>query len=214
MAHSFEVFSESVQIVMSSNLATGLTGRCEDANIAWSALNQCSAMQARRSLSTRSLEKSPASSNNRKNKVKNKRSGKVSINYGPSGKSAQDSPDNLLILPPPPQWNWNATGNTPAIKYQGLTCASCWVNSATAAVESALSIKYNVSAAAIGPFSRQAIIDCANYDNFGQDYVLDSGCEGGAASDAFSFMGEVTIPTEAAYPYTSGPTGTWSSASW
>ena len=81
--------------------------------------------------------------------------------------------------------------------------------SAVAAVESALYIKYNISAHAIGPFSRQAIVDCANFDVYGSDYLHDTGCSGGGAADALFFMTQFTIPTEAAYKYTSGLTGTW-----
>ena len=54
-------------------------------------------------------------------------------------------------------------------------------------------------------------MDCANFDNYGSDYLHDTGCSGGGATDALFFMTQFTIPTEAAYEYTSGLTGTWSS---
>ena len=73
--------------------------------------------------------------------------------------------------------DWRLSGNTPAVMDQGYLCASCWANSAVAAVEAAMSIAYNVSASVLA-FSRQVIVDCANADNFGQDYFQDAGCNG------------------------------------
>ena len=233
-------------MVMSSNLAAGLSGNCDQATASWSAINHRSAMLSRRSLkantspplnraapSTTTMPSLhsprpvpskyqfvlPASSAKTSptsplpfpasltNNTKTSRVADIH-SYRPHG----GSPDDSLVLPPPPKWDWRTTGNTPLVKNQGATCASCWVNSALAAVESSLSIKYNVSAFNIGPFSRQVIIDCANSDNFGQDYARDTGCDGGGAADAMFFMHQFTIATEAAYTYTSGLTGTWSAA--
>ena len=185
------LFQTSVGVVLKTNLRVHLHGCSTTSDSAWSSFNHRSVIaQPTKKRSSRGLASS-GSSDSRGSTLSN------------SNNKNGGSPDESLQLPPPPKWNWNATRNTPPIKNQGSTCASCWVNSAVAAVESALSINYNITPITYS-YSRQAIVDCANYDNFGQDYALDTGCDGGGANDAIFFMNHFTIPTESVYPYQSG----------
>ena len=104
----------------------------------------------------------------------------------------------------------SGAGRATPVKNQGTTCASCWVAAAQSAVEMAMAIVYPMSSPP--PFSRQEIVDCANFENFGRDFITDIGCDGGSPADALAFMSTFTIPMESVYQYTSGITGTWSAA--
>jgi len=92
-------------------------------------------------------------------------------------------------------WTTGKVAVTP-VKNQG-NCGSCWSFSATGAMEGAYMIAKN----SLPSFSEQALVSCDTAGN-------DKGCSGGWMDDAFKFaMSKGGLPTESAYPYTSGSSG-------
>ena len=89
--------------------------------------------------------------------------------------------------------DWVTAGAVTPVKNQGQ-CGSCWSFSATGAIEGA----YAVAGNTLTSFSEEDLVQCD---------TVDSGCNGGLMDNAFAFVKENGLATEAAYPYTSG-TGT------
>ena len=89
--------------------------------------------------------------------------------------------------------DWVTAGAVTRVKNQGQ-CGSCWSFSATGAIEGA----YAVAGNTLTSFSEEDLVQCD---------TVDSGCSGGLMDNAFAFVKEHGLATEAAYAYTSG-TGT------
>lgn len=89
----------------------------------------------------------------------------------------------------PTSMDWRAMGAVTAIKDQGQ-CGSCWAFSAVAAVEGITQITTSM----LISLSEQELIDC----NTGGS---SQGCEGGNMDDAFGFIVQNGLTTEANYPY-------------
>jgi len=89
-----------------------------------------------------------------------------------------------------PSWDWRQWGKVTSVKNQGK-CGSCWAFSATGAVESLWAISNHT----LIDLSEQELVDCSS--NFGN-----SGCQGGWMNNAFDFIQQNGLTSEANYPYT------------
>lgn len=94
----------------------------------------------------------------------------------------------------PKSVDWTTRGVVTPVKNQGQ-CGSCWVFSATGALESAFSILNNLTAVAI---SEEEYLAC-----YGPNYSV---CNGGSPEQAFLWAKNRALCTEASYPYVP-PTG-------
>lgn len=90
--------------------------------------------------------------------------------------------------------DWVSAGAVTGVKDQG-NCGSCWSFSTTGAIEGAYKLKYG----SLPSFSEQELVSCDK---------TDSGCNGGWMDTAFTWVkSNKGLPTESAYPYTSGSSG-------
>jgi len=89
--------------------------------------------------------------------------------------------------------NWVTAGAVGAVKDQGQ-CGSCWAFSAVSSTESANYIQKKMSSAP--SYSEQQLVDCAggSYGN--------QGCNGGLMDNAFDYIKDYPLETEADYGYT------------
>merc|ERR1712166_1636546 len=86
--------------------------------------------------------------------------------------------------------DWTTQGAVTAVKDQG-SCGSCWAFSSTGGLEGA----WQVSTGQLTSMSEQYLVDCTT--NAGE-----GGCQGGSMENAFVFVHNSGIATEASYPYT------------
>ena len=87
--------------------------------------------------------------------------------------------------------DWVALGAVTPIKNQGQ-CGSCWAFSTVLGIEGDLFVEQNT----LISLSEQDLVSC--------DHNGDQGCDGGLMDNAFKWVEDNGIATEAAYPYTSG----------
>jgi len=96
--------------------------------------------------------------------------------------------ENVTIVPA--TLDWRTKGAVTPMKDQG-DCGSCWAFSAVAATEGVIQL----ATGELISLSEQELVDC---DIRGQS----EGCEGGLTDDAFEFITQNGLTTEANYPYT------------
>ena len=85
--------------------------------------------------------------------------------------------------------DWTTQGAVTPVKNQG-SCGSCWAFSATGGLEGLSKLAYGT----LESFSEQQLVDCSgSYGN--------QACNGGLMDNAFKFVRDKGIVTEAEYPY-------------
>jgi C1A family cysteine protease len=87
--------------------------------------------------------------------------------------------------------DWVAKGAVTPVKNQ-QQCGSCWAFSSTGSLEGAMF----VSTGKLISLSEEDLVQCNS--------ITDSGCQGGLMDNAFNWVQQNGICSEAAYPYTSG----------
>jgi cathepsin L len=121
------------------------------------------------------------------------------LGYKPSGRAKTffATEQNVTV---PDDIDWTTKGAVTPIKNQAQ-CGSCWAFSATGALEGAIFTQQGV----LESLSEQELVSCDK---------VDSGCNGGAMDNAFTFAEKNGLALESQYPYTSGTgnTGTCSTA--
>jgi cathepsin L len=116
---------------------------------------------------------------------------KKRLGYKPSVLKANKSePVYLDVSDLPAEINWVTAGAVTPVKNQG-SCGSCWAFSTTGSVEGA----HFISTGELVSLSEQQLVDCSG--SFGNQ-----GCQGGLMDDAFQYLEQAKIESEADYPYT------------
>jgi len=93
-----------------------------------------------------------------------------------------DMPDSI---------DWVAKGGVTPVKNQAK-CGSCWAFSSTGSLEGA----FFVATGKLESLSEEDLVQCNS--------VTDHGCQGGLMDNAFAWVQQNGICSEASYPYTSG----------
>nr|CAI5847975.1 unnamed protein product [Callosobruchus analis] len=92
-------------------------------------------------------------------------------------------------LAAPASWDWRNEGAVLGVKNQGA-CGSCWAFSATGCLEGQLAIKHKKKIS----LSEQNLMDCST--SYGNE-----ACNGGLMTQAFEYVKNNGINSEADYPY-------------
>ncbi|XP_063528981.1 procathepsin L-like [Cydia strobilella] len=92
----------------------------------------------------------------------------------------------------PEQWDWRDHGAVTHVKNQG-NCGSCWIFSATGAIEGQYAIRHNQNLA----FSEQQGLDCVKYKG--------NNCAGGQPDVVAAYHEKFGVVPEKDYPYTGTP---------
>ena len=90
--------------------------------------------------------------------------------------------DNLICRNVPKSKDWRDLGKVPPVKSQ-KECGSCFIFSATAAIESAYAIEYNIDPPTL---SRQHLLNCLNDPDTGKQ----NGCTGGRPEWVWKFASD------------------------
>lgn len=113
------------------------------------------------------------------------------LGYKPNTNEAKQYNTELLNAVPSNDADWRTTtGVVTPIKDQ-KQCGSCWAFSATGALEGVAALFAQKPGQS---FSEQQLVDCSR--KYGND-----GCDGGLMNQAFQFVIDNGIETEAQYPY-------------
>ncbi|XP_061708159.1 uncharacterized protein LOC133518470 [Cydia pomonella] len=88
----------------------------------------------------------------------------------------------------PEQWDWREHGAVAHVKNQGK-CGSCWIFSATGAIEGQYALKHNQNLA----FSEQQSLDCV--------YFMGNNCLGGFPDEVMKYHEKFGVVLEKDYPY-------------
>lgn len=107
--------------------------------------------------------------------------------------SAESHPFFPVNVEVPESVDWREKGAVTRVKNQG-TCGSCWAFSATGALEAAHFIKTGQ----LIELSEQNLFDCATVE---AGYENGNCSVGGTAAEAYRYVEDHGIDTEAAYPY-------------
>ena len=94
--------------------------------------------------------------------------------------------------PPPAAWDWSDKGAVGPVKDQGR-CEGCWAFAATGALEGLAKIANGK----LQSLSEEQLLACSSSDG-------NAGCMGGNAVNAFRWVAQKGICTEASYNFTSG----------
>lgn len=90
--------------------------------------------------------------------------------------------------PLPASVDWVSKGAVTPVKNQGA-CGSCWAFSSTGAMEG----RWQIATGSLVSLSEQQLVDCATDGN--------QGCRGGLMDNAFTWLEQNPMCTEASYPY-------------
>lgn len=113
------------------------------------------------------------------------------LGYKPNTNEIKEYKTELLTAVPSNDADWRTTtGVVTPVKDQ-KNCGSCWAFSATGALEGAAALFAQKPSQS---FSEQQLVDCST--KYGNE-----GCNGGLMNQAFQFVIDNGIETEAEYPY-------------
>lgn len=101
--------------------------------------------------------------------------------------------DASLSATPPASIDWVAKGAVTPVQNQSK-CGGCWAFSTTGSIEGANFVENGI----LEKLSEQELVSCDRVDH---------GCQGGVMDQAYGFVEQEGICTEAAYPFNSGADG-------